>query len=266
MVDRRLPVHPSLEQLSAEAVALIQPGGAPTLDAARQALAMEYGAGDWHRIELACQLIDAIWADDLDTIRTLVASHPWLVHEDALVRRSNWGRPMSYAANLGRDRIISFLHDAGATDHLYALDRAALQGQVGTARMLHEMLGRPALDPSLLGGPAYTLNVAGTAFLLDLGVPVVDAAGKSLAPIHVVLESDSRRPSAKHEILELYAQHEAPMPDTAMMAFHRGRLDLLEAHLERDAGLLQRTFSFAEIFPPEPAVVSSGCRAPASTA
>src|SRR6218665_1093051 len=117
--------------------------------------------------------------------------------------------------------------------------------------MLHEMLGRPALDPALLGGPAYTLNVAGTAFLLELGVPVVDAAGKSLAPVHVVLESDSRRPSAKHEILELYGRHGAPLPDTAMMAFHRGRLDLLGKHLDRDPGLLQRTFSFTEIFPPE---------------
>ena len=247
---KRLPVHPDLAHLSAEAATLAQSNGT-TLDAARQSLAMEYGAPDWHRIELACQLIDAIWADDLDTVRTLVASHPWLVHEDALVRKSNWGRPMSYAANLGRDRIITFLHESGATDHHYALDRAALQGQVATARMLHEMLGRPALDSTLLGGAAYTLSVPGTRFLLDLGVPVVDATGKALAPIHVVLESDSRRSSAKHEILELYAQHGCPIPDTPIMAFHRGRLDLLQQHLARDPSLLHRTFSSREIFPPE---------------
>src|SRR5262249_37656542 len=32
---------------------------------------------------------------------------------------------------------------------------------------------------------------------------------------------------------------------------HRGRIDLLEQHLRRDPGLLQRTFTFEEIYPPE---------------
>jgi ankyrin repeat protein len=35
------------------------------------------------------------------------------------------------------------------------------------------------------------------------------------------------------------------------MAVHRGRIDLLEAHLRRDPNLLSRTFSHAEIYPPE---------------
>ena len=43
-----------------------------------------------------------------------------------------------------------------------------------------------------------------------------------------------------------------------MMALHRGRLDLLEAHLRRDPALLRRSFSLAEIFPPE-----LGCQQPA---
>jgi ankyrin repeat protein len=36
-----------------------------------------------------------------------------------------------------------------------------------------------------------------------------------------------------------------------MMALHRGRIDLLEAHLRQDPGLLARTFRFDEIFPRE---------------
>jgi ankyrin repeat protein len=36
-----------------------------------------------------------------------------------------------------------------------------------------------------------------------------------------------------------------------MMALHRGRLDLLEDHMNRDPDLLQRTFSWPEIYPPE---------------
>ena len=35
------------------------------------------------------------------------------------------------------------------------------------------------------------------------------------------------------------------------MALHRGRMDLLEQHLRRDPALFRRTFSFAEIYPPE---------------
>lgn len=35
------------------------------------------------------------------------------------------------------------------------------------------------------------------------------------------------------------------------MAVHRGRIDLLEDHLRRDPMLLRRTFSLAEIYPPE---------------
>ncbi len=57
----------------------------------------------------------------------LVLKNPALLHEHATVRDSNWGKPLSYAANLGRDRIIDALHELGATDLEWALDRAVLQ-------------------------------------------------------------------------------------------------------------------------------------------
>jgi ankyrin repeat protein len=199
----------------------------------------------------ACELVDAIWRDDLDAVRTLVTAHPNLLHESATIRDSNWGPPMSYAANLGRDRIITLLNELGATDHAHALDRAVLQSQIGTARMIHTMLGAPSPPEDLLDGAAYTLSVAGTAFVLELGGRVKDASGKSLAPVHVVLETDSRNPEAKHAILELYVRHGLELPDTPAMALHRGRLDLLAAHLDRDPGLLTRQFSHEEIYPPE---------------
>ncbi len=49
----------------------------------------------------------------------------------------------------------------------------------------------------------------------------------------------------------LYAQHGLVLPDTPTMALHRGRIDLLEEHLRRDPGLLHRTFTHDEIYPPE---------------
>ena len=267
-----LPVRPDLDQLKHQAKDLlrairagdpdaladlaehhpkaIDPASARLADA-QLVLARKYQARSWQRLVLACRLIDAIWRDDLETVRELVLKHPRLIHEHATVRDSNWGPPLSYAANLGRDRIIRMLYEHGARDLEHAIDRATLQSQIGTARMLYEMMGSPPLPDGALGGPAYTLSATGTRLMLELGVPVVDGKGARLAPVDVVLETDSRKPEAKHAILEMYASHGLELPDSAPMALHRGRVDLLEEHLRRDPGLLTRTFSHEEIYPPE---------------
>ena len=270
---RRLPVRPDLEQLKRQAKELLRdlhseepeavaeyrehhprpddPAEARLADA-QLVLARAYQAPNWPRLVQACRLVHAIWRDDEHTVMDLVNQNPALLKEPALVRRdSNWGPPLSYAANIGRDRIIRMLHALGATDLAYARDRAALQGQVGTVRMLHEMMGRPRPEASSLGGPAYTLNAAGTELLLELGAPVLDADGRRLAPVDVVLETDSRKPAEKHRILEMYASRGVRLPDTPPMAVHRGRIDLLEVFLRRDPQQLRRTFTHEEIWPPE---------------
>lgn len=272
MPARRLPVRPDLDQLKHQAKDLLRalhrgdsdaladyrefhPGGgdpgAARLADAQLVLARSYQAPSWPRLAHACQLIDAIWRDDPAAVRDLVTRFPNLLHEPATVRDSNWGPPLSYAANLGRDRIIRLLHELGATDLEHALDRAALQGQIETAKLLHGLLGAPLPPDGALGGTAYTLSATGTEFALAVGARVVDEAGNRLAPVDVVLETDSRKPDAKHRILVLYEQHGVVYPDTPVMALHRGRLDLLEEHLRRDPGLLRRTFRHEEIYPPE---------------
>jgi hypothetical protein len=102
-----------------------------------------------------------------------------------------------------------------------------------------------------LGVPAYTLSVSGTALLFELGAEILDEQGTPDAPVDVVLNSDSRKPEAMHQILEMYASHGFVLPDTPTMALHRGRIDLLEKHLRADPSLLRRTFAYEEIFPPE---------------
>lgn len=272
MSIRHLPVHPDLDQLRHQAKDLLQalhrgdksamaefqehhpvkiaPASAKLADA-QLVLARIYEAPSWPRLVLACKLIDAIWNDDVETVRQLVVKHPQLLHEHATIRNSNWGPPLSYAANLGRDEIIRALHELGATDLEHAIGRATLQSKIGTARMLHTMLGRPKPPADCLGGPAYTLSVSGTELMFELGAQVHDDHGQRLAPVDVVLETDSRKPSAKHQILELYVRHGLELPDTPTMALHRGRIDLLEAYLRRDPGLLRRTFAHEEIYPPE---------------
>jgi len=165
---------------------------------------------------------------------------------------------MTYAANVGRDRIIQMLDQLGAKDHRTALGRAALQGKIGTARMLHEMLGKPVPPEGALGGPAYTLSAEGTAVILEFGaLRVYDDNGKLLVPVDVVIETDARKPEAKHAILAIYEKHGVVYPDTPVWALHRGRIDLLEEHLARDPGMLNRTWSHRDIYPAE-----MGCKEP----
>lgn len=272
MPQRRLPVRPDLKQLKHQAKDLLRafrrgdpsavadftqyhprrpdPAAARLADA-QLVLARSYQAPGWPRLVQACDLIDAIWRDDLPTVTALVQRHPYLLHEHAGIRNSNWGPPLSYAANLGRDEIIEALLALGASDTAHAMDRAALQGKVGTARLLHARMGRPRPAANALGGPAYTLSVPGTALLFELGVQVREESGRVTAPVDVVLETDSRNPPAKHQILAMYVEHGVELPDTPMMALHRGRIDLLEEHYRRDPGLLRRTFRAGEILPPE---------------
>lgn len=270
--DRYLPVRPNLDQLKHQAKDLLRavrrgdqaairefnefhpkpvaPNEAKLADA-QLALARAYRSPSWERLVQACKLIDAIWNDEIDAVRELVTKNPDLIFEDARVQKTSWGPPMSYAANLGRDRIIRMLHELGATDVGYAIARASLQGKVETARMLYEMGGKPSIPDDALSGPAYTLSASGTRVMFELGARVYDAKGKSLASVDVVLETDSRNPDAKHAILEMYVQHGLELPDTPTMALHRGRIDLLEEHLRRDPQLLTRTFTHEDIYPPD---------------
>ena len=126
--ERHLPVHPDLDQLKRQAKELlrnfrasnasalaefaqfhaetIDPASARLADA-QLVLARAYGAASWPRIVQCCQMIDAIWKDDIATVRKLVTAHPNLIHEEALVRPqgsiSNWGRPRPDHRDAARD-------------------------------------------------------------------------------------------------------------------------------------------------------------------
>ena len=271
MTVRRLPVRPNSEQLhrqakeflraihagDANAIAelrehhpdSIDPASAKLADA-QLVLARSYQASSWTRLVHAVRLADAIWRDDLETVREIITRNPTLIQEHVLIRTdSNWGPPMSYAANLGRDGIIRFLHSQGARDFEFAAGRAALQGKVETVHMIYDLAGRPPLDRLSLAGPAYTLSVEGTAALFALGVRLMGPDGvPNRNTMEHLLGTDSRNPPAKHRILEMYVEHGFEPPDTPVMALHRGRIDLLEDHLARDPGLLARTFDISDIF------------------
>ena len=93
MADRHFPVRPNLDQLKHQAKDLLravrpgdpaaaaelakhhperlEPAKAKLADA-QLALARSYGLPSWPRLVLACRMTDAIWRDDVDTVRELV--------------------------------------------------------------------------------------------------------------------------------------------------------------------------------------------------
>jgi len=274
--DRHFPVRPNLDQLKHQAKDLLRAvkQGDPAaitelrthhpkaidsagvkpedvkLADAQAALARSYGLPNWPRLVTACRMTDAIWRGDVEAVRALVLKDPRLLHENARgTADSNWGPPMSYAANVGQDAIIAMLREMGAENLQHAFDRACLQGQIETARRLHAMGAR--VLPGMVMGPCETLNPEGLAFLLELGAELADDHGDRLAPVALLLQTYCRGPESKHRCLELVAERGVALPDTPVMALHRGRIDLLEAHLRRDPQLVARTFSHEEIYPPE---------------
>lgn len=254
-LERARHAHPQFNAASTETA---PPIATFKLHDAQRVVAREYGFATWaalkKRISAATvsgALQDAIESGDCATVVAILRADPELLHVP--VWSGNWGPPMSHAANLGRLEIIAAVAALGARDYQHAFDRAVLQGQIETARWLHAHGAKTA--PGIIMGACETLNVAGFQFLLELGAPLVNEHGDRLAPLALVLETYARRPAGKHAILELFAQQGYALPDTPLMALHRGDVARLREHLERDPQLLERRFALPEIYPSE-----CGCR------
>jgi ankyrin repeat protein len=224
------------------------------LSDAQLVVAREYGFSNWAELKeridgntVAGLLQEAIHKDDQETVVRLLRANPNLLRIP--LWSGNWGPPMSHAANLGRLEIIKAVAALGARDHQHAFDRALLQGKLECARWLHEHGAK--LAPGLVMGVCETLNPAGLGFLADLGAPFTDKKGDRLAPLGLALETYGRNPAGKHAVLEIFARQSYALPDTPMMAFHRGNAERLKDFLRRDPGLVERRFSLLEIYPPE---------------
>ena len=249
-LDRIGRRHPKFREADPAAIS----AGKFLLNDAQLVVAREYGFSNWAELKerinantVAGLLQEAIHKDDRETVVRLLKANPNLLHIP--LWSGNWGPPMSHAANLGRLEIIKAVASLGARDHQHAFDRALLQGKLECARWLHEHGAK--LAPGLVMGVCETLNPAGLGFLADLGAPFTDAKGNRLAPLALALETYGRNPAGKHAVLEIFVRQGYALPDTPIMAFHRGDLARLKDFLRRDPGLIERRFSCLEIYPPE---------------
>jgi hypothetical protein len=253
-LERIRHAHPKFDERADAAI----PIESFKLSDAQRVVAREYGFASWAALKqrigaatAAGALHTAIERDDRDTVVAILRANPAMLHLP--VWNGNWGPPMSHAANLGRLEIIKTVAALGARDYQHAFDRAVLQGQLESARWLHAHGARAA--PGIVMGSCETLNVDGFKLLLELGAPLVDRHGDRLAPLALVLETYARNPAGKHGILGLLAGQGYALPDTPMMAFHRGDVPRLRAHFRENPRLLERRFTLREIYPSE-----CGCR------
>src|SRR5436309_8395359 len=242
--------HPRFQKADPAAIS----AGKFLLNDAQLVIAREYGFSNWAELKerinantVAGLLQEAIHKDDRETVVRLLRTNPNLLHIP--LWSGNWGPPMSHAANLGRLEIIKAVAAIGARDYQHAFDRALLQGKLECARWLHEHGAK--LLPGIVMVACETLNPAGLSFLVDLEAPFTDKKGDRLAPLALALETYGRNPAGKHAVLEIFARQGYQLPDTPIMAFHRGQAHRLKQHLRRDPPLLDRRFSCREIYPPE---------------
>jgi len=264
MPVRELPPHPNVRQLKHQAKDLlraaragepaalaafaefhpepIDPRSAKLADA-HLVLARSYQAASWPQLMAVCAVIEAISANDFETVRRLTRAHPTLVH-DRHGGHAGWRPGVVDAANLALRRVVMTLREHGARDVSAALARPDLHPWIEALRLLGQVGAQPPSDA--VGGAVEILHGADFALMVEVGADV--RGHKGLAAL--ALETYARNPEGKHRILEIMAAQGVPLPDTPPMAVHRGRIDRLDWHLHRDPALLERTFSHQDIWPP----------------
>lgn len=270
MAVRSLPRDPDLQQLKRQAKELLRrvrdgnpealaafadhhprrsAATAPALADAQLVLARMFGASSWPVLAAACTLIRALRHDDLAAIRDLTASRPELAREYERDPHSGWAESMRDAASHGLAFIIATLQRAGARDADAARRSPELRPLLETVRALGRLGARFPKDA--VGGAVESLAGANVAFMLEIGSPLEDDDGVWTSRVALALETYARNPAGKHQILETMVRHGVALPDTAPMAVHRGRVDLLERWRQRDPQLLARRFSHEAVFPPD---------------
>ena len=101
----------------------------------------------------------------------------------------------------------------------------------------------------IICGACECLQAESLKWLIAHGADMNVTSGDYGTCVEMLICTYARDPQGKHACLAVFAEAGFAFPDTATMAIHRGRIDLLAAGLEREANLLQRRFAETEIYP-----------------
>ncbi|MGH7138199.1 MAG: hypothetical protein ACREHD_20805 [Pirellulales bacterium] len=210
--------------------------------------------------DLVGQLKLAIDANDLEQVKRLMTDHPDL-HRAPLGYGKNG--PLTWVAecrvprvppNETRLAMARWMIENGSDIHQGGdgpLMRAALDD---TKLPMTELLVAHGADVNALWGGSYPIILAPLEafaprtlqWLLDHGADL--HAAKNCDPIEMltcIYTRGAKRKSACFKIVEAAG---FALLDTPVMALHRSRIDLLQEHLDRDPSLLERRFTWREVF------------------
>ena len=217
-----------------------------------------------YAVEEARALKAAIDAEQYQRARELLTANPKLHRAELAGARHN---PLTWVAECrgkpptpGRLELARWMIENGSDVHQGGdspLMRAALFGERIPMMALLVQLGADVNgmangDYPLLLAPCETLEPEPLKWLVAHGASS-DQVSTDYAYgdcVKMLVSTYSRNPG-KHACLEFMADLGAPLPDTAPMAVHRGRIDLLEACLQREPQMLERSYDEREIYPAE---------------
>jgi ankyrin repeat protein len=269
---RPLPEHPDLRHLKDQAKALLRAGRAASLANAQLQVARQYGFASWPKLkahveslQTVGQLKRAIDSNDLERVKEMMTRNPEL-HRAPLGYGKNG--PLTWVAECrvpreapgeARLAMARWMIENGSDVHQGGdgpLMRAALADM--RIPMMELLVAHGANVNALWDGhypiicaPCETLAPRALKWLLDHGADPHAAARDYGSPLSMLICTYGRNARGKNACLEVFADAGFDLPDTPAMAFHRGRIDLLEAHLDRDPSLLEHRFQESEIFPAE---------------
>ncbi|MGE3241137.1 MAG: ankyrin repeat domain-containing protein [Pirellulales bacterium] len=265
-----LPDRPSIEHLKNQAKDLLRAGGATSLTAAQREIARQYGFASWPKLNAHVesvteigQLKDAIDANDLARVVALMTRRPAL-HQAPLGYGKNG--PLTWAAECRgvacspeRLAIARWMLENGSDVHQGGdgpLMRAALSDErIPMLELLVEhgadVNARWGGDYPIICGPCECLAPESLQWLISHGADMNVVSGSYGTCVEMLISTYSRDPQGKHACLKVFAEAGFSLPNTAPLAIHRGRIDLLEECLARDPSLLARRFAESEIYPAE---------------
>ncbi len=277
---RTLPDQPDLRFLKDQARDLLRVGGAQKLSEAQFRIARDYGFASWQKLKAHVESLGrfgrlkaAIEANDIEAVQRMMMDHPEL-HTAPLGYNKNG--PLTWVAECRVPRVAPdetrlamarWMIENGSDVHQGG-DGPLMRAALDDDRIpMMELLVRHGADVNaewagfypIICAPCETLAPAALRWLLAHGADPHQVSSKYGSPLSMVIGTYSRgKPDAKHGCLEAFVDAGFTLPDTPIMAFHRGRVDLLDQFLAEDPALLSRRFSIAEIFPPELGLDANG--------
>lgn len=265
---RPLPERPDLRHLKDQAKDLLRAGEATSLANAQFQVARQYGFPSWPKLkahveslQTVGQLKQAIDSNDLERVEALMTRHPEL-HRAPLGYGQNG--PLTWVAECRVPRVppgetrlamARWMIENGSDVHQGG-DGPLMRAALDDSRIpMMELLVDHGADVNavwgghypIVLGPCETFAPKALKWLLDRGADL-HAAARYSCPVGMIIGIYSRRPRDKAACLEIVGAADFAFPDTPVMALHRGRLDLLQEHLDRDPSLLERRFTFGEVF------------------